>query len=234
MHTTVRKLLCFSLALVFSSTTIIAKAQRTAAVIPVPPPPQISAAHTIFITNGGAPTAFTDYTGGANRLYNSFYSAIEQWSHYQIVNSPTQADLIFEITGHASSSSYVGTDNLPYSVYQHALVLRVIDPKANAVIWTMAANIQPKGLQGTRDKRFDAATIVLINQLRQLNGEQLTPNEMKDINNSNHAFFNKKGIILLLLVGIGASAGLLAYGLSHRPSQQSCLRTFAASKHVHS
>jgi hypothetical protein len=226
MHTTVRKLFCFSLALVFSSTTTIAKAQRTAAVIPAPPPQQISAAHTIFISNGGTPTAFVDYTGGANRPYNSFYSAIEQWSHYQIVTSPSQADLIFEISGHASSSSYVGTDNIPYSFYQHALVLHVIDPKANTVIWTMAANIQPRGLKGTRDKRFDAATTVLINQLRQLNGEQLTPTELKNINSSNHGFYNKKAVIILLLVGIGAGVGLLAYGLSHRPSQPKLPQNF--------
>lgn len=226
MHTNIRKLLCFSLALVFSVTTIVAKAQRTSAVIPAPPPPQISAAHTIFISNGGSANYFNAFTGGADRGYNQLFTALQQWNHYQIVTSPSQADLIFEISGHGFSSTYVGADNIPYSVAQPSLVLRVLDPKANTVLWTMAANIQPGGLQGTRDKRFDTAITVLINQLRQLNGEQLTPAEMKNVNTSKQGFSHNKVAIILLLVGIGASMGLLAYGLSHRPSQPTLPQNF--------
>jgi hypothetical protein len=97
MCTTVRKLLCFSLALVFSFTTITAKAQRTASVAPALPPLQITSAHTIFISNGGGTNYFNAFSGGADRGYSQLFTALQQWNHYQIVPSPSQADLIFEI-----------------------------------------------------------------------------------------------------------------------------------------
>jgi hypothetical protein len=148
---------------------------------------------------------------------------MQEWKHYQVVASPSDADIVLEISGRAPSDPNVGPYNV--DVYQPALLLRIIDPKTNAVLWTMTSNIQTGGLQKTRNKRFDQAMLVLVNQLRQFNGEKLTQAEQNSIQASNGHLYNNKAFIAILVIGIAASAALLVYSLNHRPkvpSLQSC------------
>lgn len=95
MNSQLRKLLCFALAMVLALTSVLRAQQTTPA--PAPIPPQITSARTIFISNGGGPSYFDLFTGGADRGYNSFYAALQTWNRYQFVSTPSQADLIFEI-----------------------------------------------------------------------------------------------------------------------------------------
>ena len=72
---------------------------------PPPPPPlaviaKVTAAKKIFVSNAGADTYFVhDIPGGANVTYNEFYAALKQWGYFELVDSATQADLIFQIQG---------------------------------------------------------------------------------------------------------------------------------------
>ena len=127
MNVTLHKLLCFSLALLLASTPLT-RAQQTSITAPAPIPPQITSAHTVFIANGGGTNYFNAFTGGADRGYSQLFTTVQQWNRYQIVDSPSQADLIFEIHAVAPLVRVAGDDG---SVNPQ-LILRILDPKTNA------------------------------------------------------------------------------------------------------
>jgi hypothetical protein len=83
-----------------------AQFNTTPATPSAPVPMQIRTAKAIFIANAGDKTdLFPDvFSGGPDRPYVQFYSAMEKWGHYQIVSTPEQADLIFSV-GVASPSA---------------------------------------------------------------------------------------------------------------------------------
>jgi hypothetical protein len=76
-------------------------AQKSTPVPSAPVPAQILSAKKVFIANGGGDESRFEspqYTGGPDRLCNEFYAAMKSWGRYELVSSPAQADLIFEIS----------------------------------------------------------------------------------------------------------------------------------------
>src|SRR5262249_58085013 len=65
-----------------------------------PIPAQILSAKKVFIANAGGDESRFDapgYTGGPDRFYNEFYAGAKSWGRYELVSTPAEADLIFEI-----------------------------------------------------------------------------------------------------------------------------------------
>src|SRR3954464_696324 len=92
--------------LVFAlSTTTAASAQLSPRIAErAPVPRQVLTGKTVLIANGasesyGADSYYrlTRYDGGPNRAYNSFYSAVESWGHYELVGETADADLVLVI-----------------------------------------------------------------------------------------------------------------------------------------
>jgi hypothetical protein len=77
----------------------VLRAEQSKTVPPAPVPPQILAAKKIFIANAGGeqPSEESQYSGDADRSYNQFYAAMKTWGRYELVSSPAEADLWFEI-----------------------------------------------------------------------------------------------------------------------------------------
>src|ERR1700679_393553 len=68
-----------------------------------PVPAQLVTAGKSFISNAGGdidPTTkqLGDFVGLPIRPYNDFYAAMKSWRRYQIVSTPSDADLVFEIS----------------------------------------------------------------------------------------------------------------------------------------
>jgi hypothetical protein len=106
-----RPLPCFSLLLTLLA---VGCAQQVVAPPPPPPPPppsvisQVTAAKKIFLSNAGADKAFTQLIpGGPNGTYNELYASLKQWGYFQLVDSPSQADLIFEISSTTIVHEYI-------------------------------------------------------------------------------------------------------------------------------
>ncbi len=205
MHVTLRKLLCCTLALLLASTPLT-RAQQTNTAPPVPP--QITSAHSIFIANGGGANYFNAFTGGPDRGYSQLYAALQQWNRYQIADSPSRADLIFEIHAVAPAVNTGGTDGS--IVFNPQLILRILDPKTNALLWTTTSNVKAAGTQSSRDKGFDESVAVLVDRVRQLTGEQLNTTQAKAIRSNNQMPRSTK---ILIGVGIGAAVGLAIFGV---------------------
>ena len=66
---------------------------------PAPVPSQLTQAKTIFLSNAGADSGLFPhpFSGDPDRAYNEFYADVVSWGRYQLVASPDQADLVFEL-----------------------------------------------------------------------------------------------------------------------------------------
>ncbi len=190
-----------------------AQAQQAAPPPAAPVPPQILSAHAVFVSNGGGSNYFNMFTGGPDRAYNILYADLQQANRYQLVSSPAQADLVFEI--HAIAPSVNTGDTL---VYNPQLILSILDPKTSAVLWTTSANVRAAGTQKHRNQGFDQSVAVLIDKLSEVTGQPLSPVQAKAVRDNSRW---STGAKVFLFVSIAAGAALAAYGayrVTHPPS----------------
>jgi hypothetical protein len=206
MHMQLRKSLSFTLALLLASTPLI-RAQQTTTAAPIPQ--QITSAQKIFISNGGGSNYFDQFSGGPDRGYSSLYNALQQWNRYQFVGSPSEADLIFQIRSIAPAVDVPGIHGSSSVVYNPLLILRILDPKTNSLLWTTTANVRAGGRQKTRDKQFDQSVAVVVDKLALVTGEQLSPAQLKAISSNSRMSTQMK---VLLGVGLASAAGIAIYG----------------------
>jgi hypothetical protein len=141
-------------------------AQQPKSSAPAPVPPQILAAHKVFVSNGGGESfetviGQTVFNGGPDRPYNQFYGAMKDWARYELVSSPADADLVFEVSWALSDTGL----RLPVL---GQLRLIVIDPKTHIVLWTFIQYVRGAVLLGNRDRNFDQAMTTVVNHLKLL------------------------------------------------------------------
>ena len=152
-----------------------ADGQKSTDVLPAPLPVQITRGKTVFISNAGGDTNYL-YSGGADRLYNQFYAAIQGWGRYQLVASPGEADLVLAIS---FSNQFVGDKDprgngsslVGRSLTDPQFRLTVLDPGTRVTLWTFTEHVQFAALQGNRDKNFDQALAALVNDVRNVAGQ---------------------------------------------------------------
>lgn len=155
-------------ALVFLALPVAISAQKSKALAPAPIPGQVAAAHTIFVANAGgnsfeAVVDQTVFSGGPDRPYNQFYAAVHDSGRYQLVSSPANADLVFEI-------GWVLSDTGLKLPVLGELRLTLIDPKTHVTLWRLSEYVRGAILQGNRDKNFDQAMSTILSRLKQLTG----------------------------------------------------------------
>jgi hypothetical protein len=96
---------------------------------------KVTAAKKIFVSNAGENISFAgDIPGGVNATYSEFYAALKQWGYFQLVDSPAQSDLIFQIRGTEEppdiENTGKGLQNKDYTAtnYPPMLELSILDP----------------------------------------------------------------------------------------------------------
>jgi hypothetical protein len=125
---------------------------------PSPPPSpdviaRVTSAKKIFLSNGGEEQQFVkNIPGGPNEAYNELYASLKQWGRFQLVASPAQADLIFEIRGMERSAEVAGNPGSPQGVtyFLAFLNLSILDPSTKdslyvITIWAGRDTTIPKG-----------------------------------------------------------------------------------------
>ncbi len=131
----------------------MAWAAKPAMVPKAPIPAQILAARSIFIANGGASVITFD---DSDLTYDEFYAGMKTWGRYQLATAPDRADLIYEISLQSGS----GIIELPVSstnLTDVRVVLTIVDPKTQTVLWRCSEHVKVAALAGTWRKNFDAA-----------------------------------------------------------------------------
>ena len=96
-----------------------------------PAPPgvlaRVRAAHRIFVSNAGEDDTLS-LIGGHGMGYLDLYQQLAGWPGIQLVGSPAQADLIFQVYGDSSKGYFD-----KYSTYtEHVTIL---DPSTHQVLW---------------------------------------------------------------------------------------------------
>jgi hypothetical protein len=174
----------------------------------VPVPAQISASHTVFLSNGGADASFPV---NATQAYNDIYKALASWGRYQLVTSPDQADLIFQLRGVSTLSTY-GTDDNIYTVNNPAFQLTIVDPKSNVTLWTITSPVALAGNKQTWARWLTISETNLVSRIKVVAGEQLAPTETADLTTVPN--YHRTRLTLILVgsaVAVGVGGGLLLH-----------------------
>lgn len=145
------------------SVAVSAQVQQAPAPI-APIPPLLSSAKTAFISNAGADSGLFPhpFSGDPDRPYNEFYADFVSWGRYQLVASPAQADLVFELqltapNGPQNANKQNGaSDPLPM------LRLVIYDRATHYALWALTESIEPAMAQKTHDRNLDEAISRLV------------------------------------------------------------------------
>jgi hypothetical protein len=175
-----------------------------------PLPAKIASAHTVLLTNVGISARLGL---DPNKLYNDIHSRMKQWGYYQLVSSPQDADLIFqldEIDPRDGANVTAATD-----AYNRAPSFRIVilDAKTGIALWTVTSPIYITGRK-TSAHWMDVSEQGLIARLKALAQQPVSPEEQAALTEypSNH-----RGLLLGLLVAIPVVAGVGGY-LAYRHS----------------
>ena len=130
-----------------------------------PIPTRILNGKTVFISNAGVDLSslaayVTTHTGAPNGLYNEFYADIKNWGKYQLVDSPADAELVFEIELLLPHPEVGANPDVQ---------VRIFEPKTHIILWQL---IEPVGAGSgrptTRRKHWETAITKLVNDMKQL------------------------------------------------------------------
>jgi len=122
-------------------------------------PAALLSAKTIFLSNAGADSGLfpEPFTGDPNRGYLELYDMLKSAGQHQLVDDPSQADLVLELqlmapNGPSNGSKQNGAaDPLP------TFRLTIYDRKTHYVLWALTETIETALRQQTHDKNFDQA-----------------------------------------------------------------------------
>ena len=140
---------------------------------------QVLRARTAFIGNGGGESYgadsyfhLTKYDGGPNRAYDSFYGAVREWGHYELVGSTADADVLLVIrfaNPVVDRDNSANTGDLPHEwIYDPQLGLSINDPKTGLPLWTITEHIEPGDDRAGDNRHFDEAVSRLVDDLERL------------------------------------------------------------------
>jgi len=100
------------------------------------------------------------FSGGPDRPYNEFFAMMKAWGLYELVTSPADADMVFEVSGKLTDTGLKLPD-------LGRLRLTVIDPKTHVTLWRLTEFVR-EPLLSNRDKNFDLAMTTIENRLKAL------------------------------------------------------------------
>jgi hypothetical protein len=170
-------------------------------------PAQIAAAHTIFLVNNGADANFPLSSQDA---YNRVYAALEAWGHFQLVSSPDQADLVFQLRAIAPITGVIGDRAGTYAINSPAFQLAIKNPKTNVTLWTINSPVQVTGRKAARERWLNLAVTNLVSRVKVLANVRLDDSETADLTTYPHYHGAAFGITLgALLIGSGVAVGLI-------------------------
>ena len=172
-----------------------------------PVPTQIAAARTIFHVNNGADANFPIT---AQDSYNRIYSALQAWGHFQLVSSPDQADLVFQLRSIAPITGVYGDRTGAYAINSPAFQLAIKDPKSNVTLWTINSPVEVAGRKAARAHWLDIAVTNLVSRVKVLASQPLSQTETADL--STYPHYHGKGFAFALIgitLGAAVATGLI-------------------------
>jgi len=165
-------IIAVTLVILQFSTSVAGQAKQSTA---APVPAQILTAKKVFICNGGGDEMAENdpiFSGGPDRAYNEFYAGVKSWNRFEIVDSPSAADLLLLVRQEVLTVSLGGKAGASDTPLFH---LEIRDPRTNALLWGFHVHGEFGLGQGNSDRNFDQAVDRLLNDLRTLGAGQPGP-----------------------------------------------------------
>lgn len=130
---------------------------------PIPTP--LVLGRTAFISYElGDVTSFPiAYSGGPERAYGEFYSAMQAWGRYQLVADPADADIVFAVR----FVNPIGT--VPQ------IRIGVLDARTGFALWGFVEQVDFKFLKKNRDTAFTESVKLLLADIQTLLGQPPAP-----------------------------------------------------------
>jgi hypothetical protein len=119
-----------------------------------PIPVQILSAHKVFISNGES----TGIEWPPTLVYDAFYAGMKNWGKYELVSTPVDADVVFEVR-------YL---ERIYTAPAERVQILVLDPKTHVTLWQFMEPIQNWARDDTGRKNFGLAMDALMNDVKKL------------------------------------------------------------------
>jgi len=155
----------------------VIESQSPAPTPAAPVPPAIFAAKKIFLANAGADSGLFPhpFSGNPDRAYNQFYAALKASDRWQLVSSPSDADLVLELRltapyGPKDPDKQKGTSD-PLPMFR----LVLYEAKSHYLLWALTEAIDPANLQKTHDRNFDDALNALVIDFKALTSNAPPP-----------------------------------------------------------
>jgi hypothetical protein len=167
--------ICLIPCLVFQAAALAAT-QTPAPVPQAPVPAEIRSASKIFVSNAGGDSGLfpSPFTGDSSRAYNQLYAGLKANGQFQLLDQPSDADLVLEIQLTSPSGS---TRSLEVNKINGAanplpmLRLVVYDRPTHYILWTFSQSIDIAYLQKTHDRNFDDALNSILFEFETLSGK---------------------------------------------------------------
>ena len=143
---------------------------------PAPVPPGLLAAKKVFVSNAGSDSGLFPhpFSGIPERPYQEFYADLQASGLYQLVENPSDADLVFELRltapyGPSTADKAKGaSDPLPM------IRLVIFDRQTHYVMWALTESIEGAFMQKGHDNNLDEAIEALVTDLKQTIGKSPT------------------------------------------------------------
>ncbi len=152
---------------------VVLAAQQTpaGAVQAAPIPPQVLSAKKIFISNVPGALYLTPRNAEDDpyRPYKQFYAAMKSWGYYELVSSPADADLIFEIS--LADRAVLTTATVQASERAVYFIVTLRDPKSQTILWWVAERLQEANRSSTGEKNYNQAMTNLLADLKTMAGQ---------------------------------------------------------------
>lgn len=152
----------------FATLTLVAAAQTqpSTAISPAPMPAQFLAAKRMFIANGAGDNDpdITKYTSGPDGLYNQLYADVKALGRYELVASPSDADIVLEL-------------KIEYAMFNHNFTYpkfkaEIRDPKTNVLLWTFTEPVNGALLAKSGRKNVAQSLSKLTDDLKKVGTSQ--------------------------------------------------------------
>ena len=112
----------------------------------------------------GDVTAFPDaYSGGPERAYSEFYSAMKAWNRYDLVADPNDADVVFAVR-------FVDSPNTVPQIR-----IGIADAKTHITLWGFVEQVDFKFRKKNRDAAFTDSVKLLVADIQTLISQNVTP-----------------------------------------------------------
>lgn len=184
-----------------------APTQATGTLPTAPVPPQIAAAHTVFLSNDGADANFP---GTSAEAYNAVYHALQQWGRYQLVSTPAEADLLLKLRAAAPVTGVGGGDDntAAYAITSPAFALNIVDAHTGANLWTITSPVNLSAKRKERARWYAISVTNLVSRIKVVANEPLSNAEQAEL--TEYPKGSKTGMIILL----SALGAMLATGIA--------------------